>query len=129
MLSAAQLDRIVALLCSGPAGTHQAAELCRSLGAPALWLRGARLRRASLSDLDLRAADLRRADLSGARLTGALLIGALTREADLRGADLCGAVVMTPLDEANLSGARYDTETRWPPHFDPGDAGAVRKQA
>jgi uncharacterized protein YjbI with pentapeptide repeats len=61
---------------------------------------------ANLSDADLQGADLRQADLRGA---------------DLTGADLRGAI----LNRATLTGARYNTHTRWPSGFDPERHGAI----
>jgi hypothetical protein len=74
-------------------------------------LRGAKLRRAVLVHATLRGADLRGADLIGADLRGA----------DLSGADLTGA----RLADANLTGACYNSHTRWPAGFDPRQHGAM----
>jgi hypothetical protein len=88
-------------------------------------LRGANLRKALLCN-----ANLAEANLAGARMDGAIVIGANLTHADLHGTDLSGTV----LHSCDLTGARldgrfvgsplYDTNTRWPPTFDPPAAGA-----
>jgi uncharacterized protein YjbI with pentapeptide repeats len=80
-------------------------------------LEGAILRTANLHGANLQGANLRRADLrSKDRPKSALMSG----ETHLEGADLSTAV----LDGARLDGAIYDHDTKWPPGFDPGSAGA-----
>jgi uncharacterized protein YjbI with pentapeptide repeats len=94
-------------------------------------LSGANLSLAHLSGANLRGARLRGADLSytlyhfgrGATLSGADLGAADLAEADLSGVDLRR---VDHLHEANLEGARYNSDTIWPDGFDPGDAGAVK---
>ncbi len=97
-------------------------------------------------------ANLNSADLRGAKLAGANLLGASLRGADLRGADLRAARLLAtgdPLDQtsynspaaramtaqmwnalassdADLSGAVYDNETRWPEDFSP-PPGAIQQ--
>jgi hypothetical protein len=79
-------------------------------------LRGAVLTGSSLMNADLTGADLTRADLTDVRLEGANLTGA-----QLQGADLSRAL---GLHKAVLSGAGYDSRTRWPNGFDPRVKGA-----
>jgi uncharacterized protein YjbI with pentapeptide repeats len=101
-------------------------------------LRGSDFSGANLTRTVFDGANLRGAKLSGARLTGARFVLANLRGvdlrhvdlrstlliyADLRGADLLGAAGRLPAD---LSGARYDAQTRWPQGFDPARHGAVR---
>ncbi len=59
--------------------------------------------------------------LEGDELRGAVLSGANLSGANLREARLWEAV----LRKANLSGARYDANTKWPEGFDPVAKGAV----
>jgi uncharacterized protein YjbI with pentapeptide repeats len=106
-------------------------------------LRGGLLHAANLHHTNLQAAQLQAADLRGADLVAADLRGA-----DLQGADLTGAKLfysqadiqaMQPLpsgppevrlNTARLTGARYNSRTRWPAGFDPVKYGAlVVKQA
>jgi hypothetical protein len=117
-------------------------------------LRGADLRKADLRNTQLIGTDLRKANLAGADLRGACLrscVGVLEdkgwtivhectdlRGADLRGADLRGAdlIMLVHIDgreipsrwgaEGNvvMTGALYDTNTRWPKGFDPKYHGA-----
>jgi len=112
----------------------------------------ARLERACLNNSQLLAADLTHAqllgaDLRGARLAGAMLHKTVLIDADLRGANLRSfdgydrhgeLVSYRPADPgvdfenaANLSGAVYDDETKWPnlppgSGFDPEARGAQR---
>lgn len=76
-------------------------------------LRGAVLRGARLSDADLRDTRLSFADLA---------------DADLRKARLSQARLdrVVNLETANLSGATYDEETKWPTDFDPMEKGALK---
>jgi hypothetical protein len=80
-------------------------------------LRGADLNGANLAGLDLAGADL-----AGADLEGCLLDGTDLRDADLRGARLTNAMVFG----VDVTGARYDGATRWPPGFLPAWRGCVR---
>ena len=83
-------------------------------------LKGADLKGADLKGADLEEAKLVRADLSEAILVDANLKGADLHDADVRGADLSTA----NLEETYLKQALYDTQTKWPPGFDPGGKGA-----
>ena len=78
---------------------------------------GASFRWSSLVFADLTGADLYRANLSNADL----------READLTRANLMGADLSRALNlsTANLSGAYYNSETQFPPGFDPSAAGMI----
>jgi uncharacterized protein YjbI with pentapeptide repeats len=87
-------------------------------------LQEAILEEADLSGADLRGADLRKAYLGGANLAGT----------DLRGADLrvsswwevsWGDGRIVPQTTTDLTGARYDAQTRWPAGFDPRKHGAI----
>jgi uncharacterized protein YjbI with pentapeptide repeats len=101
-------------------------------------LSGANLAGANLSQTRFDAATLSRVKLSGAKLTGTFLAGTNLRGADLRHADLRAASLMLPEGHyiglpkgagrvpADVTGARYDAQTRWPQGFDPVKAGAVR---
>jgi Pentapeptide repeats (8 copies) len=94
----------------------------------------ANLQQSTLIDCDLRDADLRQADLRGAILRGSDLRAANLAGADLRGSDLTGACLdcrrwprrlLSPVrSPANLQGARYDRQTRWPAGFRPEEHGA-----
>ena len=88
-----------------------------------------------LRDADLRSVDLRSVDLRGANLLRWTLVRSNLSRADLRGANL---TLVKNLDEADLKGAQYDSQTRWPrlsgadasgatraAMFDPMAAGAV----
>ena len=116
-------------------------------------LNGADLVGADLRGALLLGANLNSADLRGAKLAGANLLGASLRGADLRGADLRAARLLAtgdPLDQtsynspavramtaqtwnalassdADLSGAVYDNETRWPEGFSP-PPGAIQQE-
>jgi uncharacterized protein YjbI with pentapeptide repeats len=82
------------------------------------------LRSANLRNTNLRGAKLHDADLRGADLRNANLRDATLPDADLRGADLRN----TNLRDANrdgLDGAQYNSRTRWPSGFAPGEAGAT----
>jgi uncharacterized protein YjbI with pentapeptide repeats len=108
---------------------------------PGVTLRGANLRNADLRYENLRDADLSAANLTGAELNGADMRGARLRGAtvaderagwyealDLDGADLRGAdLTGTSLDSetVRLTGAFYDSHTRWPGGFNPLQSGAV----
>ncbi len=79
---------------------------------------------ANFQDTDLRDADLRGVTLKGTNL----------RKADLRGANFDDTTFRvlftvwqynTELEEADLQGAVYSRETRWPAFFDPASAGAI----
>ena len=108
---------------------------------------GANLKGINLKKADLKGANLEGADLRGANLKGAILEdadwmsddswqafleesllddiisditcwrGANLKKADLKGADLRGA----DLQRANLTGALYDRDTKFPKDFDPFD--------
>jgi hypothetical protein len=90
-------------------------------------LEGADLHGANLAHANLERANLERADLAGADLRSGNLQGASLRGADLRGADLRGAGshLHANLHRADLTGARYDTYTRWPRGFKPARRGCV----
>ena len=88
-------------------------------------LAGANLREANLNGADLRAAKLWLADLGGADLRRANLRNTDLRESNLVGADLRE----TNLQDTNLTGARYDSNTRWPSGFDPLSSGALARAA
>ena len=112
---------------------------------------GADLIEADLRGALLMGADLISADLRGADLAGANLVGASLRGADLRGSNLRAASLLATgalldqaafdaplvramsaeawqalaLGDADLSGAMYDEETRWPEGFVP--LGAIQQ--
>jgi len=65
--------------------------------------------------------DLTGADLTGARLGPAVLARTSLRRANLRGADLRAYE-----GGADMTGAIYDSSTRWPSHFDPHQHGATQ---
>jgi hypothetical protein len=88
-------------------------------------LQRAYLIRAQLTGATLIGADLKDARLNDARLTKASLSGARVTDADLKGADLRGARVDTNLDDANVTGAVYNSSTRFPTNFDPQAHGMV----
>lgn len=110
-------------------------------------LRGCDLSRANLSEANLTGANLENANLSGANLTNANLCGANLRSArlvgarldraNLEGADLTSALLQrTDLQRANLAfcclnqavltGSRYDVRTRFPNNFrNPDEHGAM----
>ncbi len=79
-------------------------------------LNGAVLTNANLQQADLRNADLNWADLRGADLTGANLA-----QANLGWANLVDATLF----DADLQGARHNSQTKWPLDFSPGDAGCI----
>ncbi len=84
------------------------------------------LSQADLSGANLRATNLGYADLSKSDLIGACLRGSNLQGANLQGANLCGAdLSLTNLHEADLTGCRYDAQTRWPGDTVPPTAGAV----
>jgi uncharacterized protein YjbI with pentapeptide repeats len=133
-LADAHLERAVLrgayLEAADLAGAHlEAADLADAHLQRAV-LRGAHLHRAILDHVDLEQAALGEADLRGARLERAGLRDAHLEGADLAGAHLEGAdLAGAHLGEADLRGAHlaaatYSRETRWPPGFDPGAAGA-----
>jgi len=69
---------------------------------------------AGLSEADLTGTDLSRANLTGAKMEGVHLLRANLWKADLRGAE--------------LSGAGYNADTKWPDEdFDPVAKGAVNE--
>jgi len=77
---------------------------------------GEDLRDNNLSDMDLSGADMRNANLSNTSL----------QNADLSNADLSGADLSTAdLSGTNLTGAQYNSETNFPPGFDPAAAGML----
>ena len=107
-------------------------------------LSGARLMNARLSWSNFQDADLRDADLSGAYLNGTDLQGANLAGANLRDVILTTAEITMPpgppgvlpadlrhvdLADADLTGATYDSRTRWPEGFDPQAHGAVLVEA
>ena len=52
------------------------------------------------------------------------------RNTDLRESNLVGADLReTNLQDTNLTGARYDSNTRWPAGFDPLSSGALARAA
>ena len=52
------------------------------------------------------------------------------RNTDLRESNLVGADLReTNLQDTNLTGARYDSNTRWPAGFDPLSSGALARPA
>ena len=89
-------------------------------------LRGADLRQARFDDTDLTGADL-----AYANLTDAILLAVEFSEANLRKATLgnvaLGGVDLSKaqLEGADMDGATYSRDTKWPPNFDPEAAGAV----
>jgi uncharacterized protein YjbI with pentapeptide repeats len=83
---------------------------------------GANLRGANLGSADMEAVFLPNADLRGATLSGSDMNSARLTGADLRGADLRRT---TDLGTGDLTGARYNAQTRWPQGFNPVKAGAV----
>jgi uncharacterized protein YjbI with pentapeptide repeats len=98
-------------------------------------LEQARLQQTRLTDASFAGANLSNTTFSGADLTRAVLQDAvLTRTdlsgANLDGADFCGAKLVaadlstaTGLTTARLRGAIADQATRWPPGFNPRQAG------
>jgi uncharacterized protein YjbI with pentapeptide repeats len=74
------------------------------------WLNQWRMRGADFSGLTLTAWHFYRADLRGANFRGAALRGCNLRDSKLEHADLRGAI--------------YDRDTRWPADFDPRARGA-----
>jgi uncharacterized protein YjbI with pentapeptide repeats len=84
---------------------------------------GLELNHVPFGGADLTDANLQRAFLRGADLREARLAGADLRRARLTGATLCRA----DLVEADLRGAIYDDQTRWPPGFDADERGARRE--
>jgi uncharacterized protein YjbI with pentapeptide repeats len=81
-----------------------------------------------LAYTDLTGANLREANLQGAYLYGAGLHGADLRGADLRGAKLTErSLGCKYLPGAEIGGACYDRNTRWPDGIDPSRHGALRK--
>ena len=98
---------------------------------------GSQFIKANLSNLSGERCSFRGANFFGARLNGAFLVGAdLTgaslAEAELFGTRFAGALLSgadlfhCDLSEADLQLALYDEATRWPPNFNPIEAGAVR---
>jgi hypothetical protein len=84
-----------------------------------------------LSDANLRSANWRGVNLGGVTLRGVDLRGADLRGTDLRTTFADGYclpfatdVSDARLDGADLTGACYDTDTRWPAGFDPRTHGA-----
>ena len=65
--------------------------------------------------------DLSNSVLQGANFAGARLVGVGLSSAVVRGADFTDA----NLDYADLRGAKYDLETRWPSDLDPAARGAI----
>lgn len=84
-------------------------------------LSGARLAGAVLPGSKLAKVNLKGADLSRADLTHAVLAGADLQGAKLQGANLTAA----DLANVNLTGALYDSQTRWPQGFVPAQHGAL----
>ncbi|HJR73038.1 MAG TPA: pentapeptide repeat-containing protein [Luteimonas sp.] len=93
---------------------------------------GSSLYWAMLEGADLSGCNFERSDLRGANLKSALLAGANLRQANLgldnlggstrlQGADLTGAI----LNQCNLVGAEYDSNTQFPKGFDPESAGMI----
>jgi len=85
-------------------------------------LNGANLRRAKMFAAILHGAQMKGADLQRAELIAVDLSRADLSHADLRGADLRRAYNLL---EATLSGAKYDTKTKWPVDLDPQSRGAI----
>lgn len=79
------------------------------------WCAGACLREANFQGAVLAGANLRGCDCRGTCFREADLSGATLDNADLRGADLTGA----NLAGASVRGARYGSDTRFPPGFVP----------
>ncbi|MGV3721990.1 MAG: pentapeptide repeat-containing protein [Actinomycetota bacterium] len=111
----------------------------RLAGASFAWLdlehanfEGAMLQGADLRYCTFKWANLEGADLSFARLSTAALYKANLRFADLRGADFGGRLshFVTPSDlaYADLTGACYNSATRWPAGFDPAAHGCVYEE-
>jgi hypothetical protein len=114
-------------------------------GRQPLWLPEMDFINAFLAEADLSSANLRRARLDGANLDSAILRKAMLSAAsmqraslkntDLTDADLSKASLHgANLTDANLTGtvlteALYDSETLWPPGFDPAAAGATLSPA
>ena len=76
-----------------------------------------------LSGSDLRNVRLTRTDLGGANLNGVDLTGAQLDRSNLSGVNLA---TTRGLAEADLRGAYYDRDTRFPAGFDPQHAGMIR---
>ena len=81
------------------------------------------LANANLEDSNLRGTYFRGANLHGANLRKANLSGADLGEADLGEANL---TLVINLDEADLNGAQYDSQTRWPRLSSRDASGATR---
>jgi len=78
------------------------------------------LRDSNLTGADLSGANLKGADLRGAILWGGKLSRAVMQKVRLEGTDLRKAVLVG----VDLTDAVYNSETKWPSGFDPGEAGA-----
>jgi hypothetical protein len=104
-------------------GASQAGATLQGADLTGVDLRGVNLRGAILSGCSLCNADLRGADLTGADLSDARLDGAKFKGACLSAVDASRA---RGLASADLTGARYDAQTRWPDGFDPRLWRAVR---
>jgi uncharacterized protein YjbI with pentapeptide repeats len=86
----------------------------------------ANLGRAILIEANLNLTTLNKANLKRANLVKANLHEAYLKEANLSEAKLNEAnLTKADLSGATLTGATYDTDTQWPPGFDPIAAGAI----
>lgn len=112
------------------------------LGAPLIrGLRGVSFRKATLywaclAEADLSGCNFEEADLRGATLTRTLLVGANLRSAQLCRDSLGGSTRLQGADfshadltGANLDGAEYDSQTKFPAGFHPKREGCVFKDA
>ncbi|WP_218079591.1 pentapeptide repeat-containing protein [Anthocerotibacter panamensis] len=98
---------------------------------------GANLEGAILEGAAGKTPSLERANLKGTNLKNTYLGGAVLYEVDLRGAYMwktylggaslqCANLLGTNLENADLRGAEYDDNTRFPPGFDPVKAGTIK---
>ncbi len=85
------------------------------------------LTKANLTKARLSEANLDEADLNGTDLSGANLSKTSLKLTDLSGANLSQAyLIQTDLSQALLKGAKYSTNTSFPPDFDPEAAGMIK---
>ena len=100
-------------------------------------LNSSNMSNAALMNAALTCAEMEGVDLSGANAVGAVFAGANlamsnlksvgVRGACFKGANLCGAYfVVEHIEESDLSGSKYDSETVWPSGFNPVVHGAIK---
>ena len=85
---------------------------------------GANLSKAVLRHADLNGAKMNRVILKGADLSGSSLDESNLEKANLSDAHLFGTNINTDLTSVKLTGALYNTRTKWPKGFDPQREGA-----